>query len=251
MLVSVLLSVHNGAATIAAAIESIRAQTLADWELIVIDDASTDGTYARIDDIDDERIRIIRNATNRGLAASLNIAFRASHGEFIARMDADDVALPDRFRRQVDFLRAHPDVDVVGGAALVVDREGRELGTAMRPETHDEIVSGIFRINPFIHPAVMMRRRVLEELGGYDESLLRAQDYDLWFRGVSRFRYHNLQEPVLRYTKPDRPTWNASGHAARVIWENAKRQGRPLRGLWFAGRHVAAYSIWKLTGRAR
>ena len=251
MLVSVLLSVRNGAGTIVRAIDSVRAQTLTQWELVVVDDGSSDETISRVLAIDDERIRLIRNARNRGLAASLNIAFRASRGELIARLDADDEALPDRFRKQVDFLREHPEIDVVGGEALLIGRDGRELGIAKRPETHDDIVRSIYKINPFIHPAVMMRRRVLEELGGYDESLQRAQDYDLWLRGAARFRYHNLQEPLIRYTKPERPTWTSSGHAAHVIWTNAKRQGTPLRGLWFAGRHVAAYSLWKLTSWAR
>jgi glycosyltransferase involved in cell wall biosynthesis len=251
MLVSVLLSVRNGAGTIVRAIESVRAQTFPDWELVVVDDGSSDETVSRVLAIDDERIRLMRNATHRGLAASLNIAFRASRGELIARLDADDEALPDRFRKQVDFLLAHPEIDVVGGEAVLVDRDGRELGTAKRPEKHEDIVGPIFRINPFIHPAVMMRRRVLEELGGYDESLPRAQDYDLWLRGAARFRYHNLQEPVIRYTKPERPTWKTTRHTARVLWMNARRQGTPLRGLWFAGRRLAAQTVWALTSWAR
>ena len=246
-LISVLLSVYNGEASIVDAVESIRAQTFTDWELIAVDDASRDRTGALLHDFDDERIRILCNDRNQGLAASLNAAFRTSRGKLIARMDADDVALPDRFAKQVAFLEAHPDVDVLGGGALLLG----EAGTSMRRETHEEIAAQIFKENPFIHPAVMMRRHVLEELGGYDESLRRAQDYDLWLRGISRFRYHNLQEPLIRYKRPDKPTWTASGFAARVVWMNARRQGSALRGLWFAGRHVAAFSLWKLTGWAR
>ena len=242
-LVSVLLSVHNGARTVNAAVESIRAQTFTGWELLLVDDASTDGTSVLLAKLDDERIRIIRNAQNRGLAASLNLAFRASRGELIARMDADDVALPQRLATQVAFLRAHPEVDILGSAAILIDGDGRELGISTRRETHEEIAATILKENPFIHPSVVMRRRVLEELD-YDESLRRAQDYDLWLRGVNRFRYHNLEEPLLRYKRPDRPTWGSSSEAARVIWKN-----RGLRGAWYAGRLLAAFALSKLRQR--
>lgn len=239
---SVLLAVRNGERTVAAAIESIRAQTWTDWELIVVNDASTDGTAAVLARFTDPRIHVLRNDVNRGLAASLNLAFRASHGALIARMDADDVALPERFERQFAFLAGHPDVDVLGTAAFLVDGHGRDLGTSTRSETHDAIAASILKLNPFIHPSVMMRRHVLEQLGGYDESLLRVQDYDLWLRGLAkRFRYHNLQEPLLRYRAPDRSTWISSSYAARVIWKNAG-----WRGTWYAARMLAAWAISKL-----
>lgn len=238
--VSVLLAVHDGARSVAAAIESIRAQTFRDWEMIAVDDGSRDETAAVLASLDDDRIRVIRNPTNRGLAASLNIAFAASKGELIARMDADDVALPDRFARQVVFLDTHRDIDILGGWALLTGDDK----VASRRETHDELAAHRFRENPLIHPTVMMRRRVLEELGGYDESLQRAQDFDLWLRAMPRFRFHNLQEPLIRY-KPPHPTWKASRFAARVVAANGIRQ-RDMRGLWFAARHVISYFIWKL-----
>ena len=240
-LVSVLLSVHNGARTVATAIESIRAQTWSDWELVIVDDASTDGTAALLAGISDPRIRVIRNDRNLGLAASLNKAFLAASGVLIARMDADDFALPDRLARQVEFLAAHPEIDVLGSAAILVDGNDRETGISTRRERHEDIAATILKQNPFIHPSVMMRRHVLELLGGYDESLRRAQDYDLWLRGVRRFRYHNLQEPLLRYKQPDRATWISSSYAARVIWKNAG-----WRGAWWAARLLAAFALSKL-----
>ncbi len=249
--VSVLMAVHNGARTVATAIESIRAQTWTDWELVLVDDGSSDGTAALLATLDDERIRVMRNEKNRGLAASLNTAFRASRGELLARMDADDAALPERFARQVAFLREHPDVDIVGSTAILIDAGGREFGVMTRRERHDEMAAKVFKENPFIHPAVMMRRRVLEELGGYDESLRRGQDYDLWLRGVRRFRYHNLQEPLLRYKLPERATWISTSHGARVIWRHGRREGVPLRGAWFAGRLVFAFWLWKLMNPRR
>jgi glycosyltransferase involved in cell wall biosynthesis len=240
-LVSVLMSVHNGARTVSAAVDSIRAQTFPDWELLLVDDASTDGTAELLTRLDDPRIRVLRNERNRGLAASLNRAFRESRGTLIARMDADDVALPQRFAAQVAFLASHPEVDILGSAAILLDGSGREAGISTRRETHGDIAASICKENPFIHPAVMMRRRVLEELGGYDESLRRAQDYDLWLRGVHRFRYHNLQEPLLRYSKPARATWISSSYGARVILKN-----RGLRGAWWAARLLAAFALSKL-----
>src|SRR6185436_2392424 len=247
MLVSVLLSAYNAAGTLAAAVESIRAQTLRDWELIVVDDGSTDGTRSLLAKINDPRLRVIHNDSNRGLAASLNEAFRASRAELIARMDADDVALPYRLERQVAFLREHPDVDVLGGAAFFI---GNDVITTRR-ERHEVMARRAFTENPFIHPAVMMRRRVLEELGGYDESLRRAQDYDLWLRGVNRFRYHNLTEPLIRYRRPTRATWQASGAAARVVWLNGLRRREPLVGAYAAMRYIVAFVVWRLTAPFR
>ena len=238
---SVLMGVWNGERTVSAAIESIRAQTWPDWELILVDDASTDGTAALLATLSDPRIRVIRNDVNLGLAASLNLAFRESRGALIARMDADDVALPDRFARQLAFMAEHPAVDILGTAAVLVDGNGRELGISTRRELHHDIAAFIYKENPFIHPSVMMRRHVLDVLGGYDESLLRAQDYDLWLRGVRKFRYHNLQEPLLRYKQPDRPTWSSSSEGMRVIWKNAG-----WRGTWYAARLLAAWAVSKL-----
>jgi glycosyltransferase involved in cell wall biosynthesis len=242
MVVSVLLCVFNGADTVEAAVESIVSQTLRDWELIIVDDGSTDGTRTALARYTDPRIRVVYNDKNRGLPASLNIAFRHSSGELIARMDADDIALPDRLAKQARFLSEHPEIDVLGGAALLLGVDG--LST--RRETHEEMASYAFTENPLIHPTVMLRRSFLEELGGYDETIRRAEDYDLWLRGIARFRYYNLQEPLIRYRPPTRATFRQARDAARAVWLHGRRSRKRSSGAYGAARFIAAFMLWKL-----
>ncbi len=242
MLVSVLMAVYNGAGTVDEAMGSILAQSFRDWELIVVDDGSTDDTRKRLERYDDPRIRVLYNAANSGLSASLNVAFRASTGSLIARMDADDVALPHRLQRQVEFLRVHPEIDVVGGAATLLGSDA----IYERHERHEQMTRLLFTENPFIHPTVMMRRNFLETLGGYDESIQRAEDYDLWLRGVTRFRYYNIQEPLIQYRAPTRATWKQARDAGRTVWRHGLRAGTPLRGAYGALRYTAAFVLWRL-----
>ena len=198
--VSVLMGVHNGGAFLADAIASIVGQTYESWELIVVDDGSTDASLgiAASWSERDGRVRVIEHPGNRGLAVALNSAFAVSRGAVVARMDADDVSLPERLQRQVEFLDAHPAVAVVGTGADFVDAGGNVLGSRHLFEEHADIAANIYRTSPFIHPSVMMRRDFLEALGGYDGRLHRAEDADLWLRGYRQFRYHNLPEPLIR-----------------------------------------------------
>lgn len=244
MQVTVVMAVYNGVATVASAIDSIRHQTYTDWDFLIVDDGSTDGTSEVLERMAslDPRIAVIRNHANRGLAASLNIGWRQAEGEFIARMDADDVSLPQRFEKQVAFLASHPEVDVLGTAKEAVDAAGTFLAYGYRPEWHEEIASRMYRITPLIHPSVMMRRRFLEALGGYDESerVCRAEDSDLWLRGYRRFRYHNLQEPLIQYRVHRRPSMQSIAGIAYVQLRAAYREGLLLSKGWYALRSVAA-----------
>ncbi len=194
------MGVYNGEPLLDSAIASIVAQTYPSWELVVVDDASSDSSLAvaRSWQRRDTRIRVVEHHTNRGLAATLNDAFAVARGELVARMDADDVSLPQRLEKQVEFLDAHPAVAVVGTGAEFVDAQGNALGSGHLFEEHDDISANIYRTTPLIHPSVMMRRTFLEALGGYDVRLRRAEDADLWLRGYRRFRYHNLPEPLIR-----------------------------------------------------
>ena len=198
--VSVLMGVYNGGRLLDEAIASIVGQTYSSWELVVLDDASTDSSLevARSWAQRDPRVRVVEHHVNRGLAVTLNDAFAVARGELLARMDADDVSLPRRLERQVEFLDARPDVAVVGSAAEIVDAQAIDLGTGHLFEEHEDIAANIYRTTPLIHPSVMMRRTFLESLGGYDVHLRRAQDADLWLRGYRRFRYHNLPEALIR-----------------------------------------------------
>lgn len=242
MHLSVVMAVYNSQSTVEAAIESIRQQTYSKFTFVIIDDGSTDATSELLKTAAflDTRIELIRNKTNKGLAASLNIGWRLGGGDIIARMDADDISMPCRFAKQIDFLATHPEIDVLGTAKVAVDSAGRLLGYGYRPEWHEEIVTRMYRINPFIHPSVMMRRRFLEALGGYDERLRRAEDRDLWLRGYKRFRYHNLQQPLVRYRVRSKPAPLAVALSAFVQLRAAYREKLLLSKGWYAIRNVAS-----------
>jgi hypothetical protein len=157
-------------------------------------------------------------------------------------MDADDISLPNRFEKQVAFLADHTEVDVLGTAQESVDATGKVLGYGYRPELHEELANKMYRINPMIHPSVMMRRSFLEALRGYDESerLLRAEDADLWLRGYRRFRFHNLQEPLLRYRISLKPSMQTITGIAYAQLRAAYREGLLLSKGWYVLRAIAA-----------
>ena len=248
MHVTVLLAVHNNSESIGPAIESILRQTYTDWDLLIIDDASTDDTpkVLQTSGLRDPRIKVIHNDVKLGLPASLNQGWKQAIGDLIARMDADDISLPRRFALQVSYLKTHADVAVLGGGAEVIDEEGRFLGVALRPETHRILVSKIYKENPFIHPSVMMRRSFLDALGGYDERLRRAQDYDLWLRGYRSYRYHNLPEAIIRYRARRALSLQAILLGTFVLGRAAYREGSLLTHGFYAVRYFLAALLTKM-----
>lgn len=198
---SIVMSVYNEEKNVENAILSIMAQTYENWEFIILDDGSTDHTLEVIERVSakDDRIKLLKNEGNFGLAYSLNKGISYSRGDYIVRMDADDVSLPNRLECQLTFLEKNADIDVLGAAAYYTKKPQYSENIVILPESHDEILSNIFKKCPFIHSSVMMRRSFLKETGGYNNMLRRAQDYDLWLRGQFTGRYHNLQLPLIRY----------------------------------------------------
>lgn len=199
--VSIIMGAYNCAKTLKRCVESIQNQTFSDWEFIICNDCSTDGTMKVAESLakTDHRIRLIENDKNRGLAHSLNHCLANSEGEYIARMDADDIALPHRFAIQVDFLDNHPEVDVVGGGVILYDETG-DKKTLLNPEypTARYMTTRI----PFFHPTIMMRKSAYDKLSGYTDlpRTRRGQDMDLWFRFFAAgMRGYNLQEPLVKY----------------------------------------------------
>jgi glycosyltransferase involved in cell wall biosynthesis len=178
--VSVVLAARNEEAAIGGAVESILAQTLGDWELIVVDDGSSDRTADIVAGYGDERITVLRRRPS-GLPASLNAGLRAARGPLIARQDADDRSLPQRLERQVDFLDQRPDVIVLGSRWIEVDSKGRRRRPRARVVTGD-LTQRLVGFNPITHATAIFRRDAVLALGGYDESLPYAADYDLWLR---------------------------------------------------------------------
>jgi glycosyltransferase involved in cell wall biosynthesis len=192
-----LMAVHDGAPWLREAVDSVLGQTLRDIELIVVDDGSTDDTAAMLGRVDDLRLSVLRQA-RAGLTVSLNRALRLATAPLVARLDADDVALPERLARQVAFLDAHPEVGVLGTGSFDTDEPGRVLATYRPPESDAAIRRALIRRNPFVHSSIMMRRSVLDAAGGYDETVAVAQDYELWLRLSRLTGLANLGEPLVR-----------------------------------------------------
>lgn len=179
-LVSILMSVHNGESTVGESIDSILAQTFGDWELILVDDGSSDGSLAvlRRYAAQDGRIRVIESETNRGLPAALNLAAGKSVGRYLARQDADDISLPDRLQRQVETMAANPDVAALGTMGYFIDTDGDTLNPI--------VVNGLSigghilqQRSVFPHGSMILRSEVFREVGGYDERFWFSQDMEL------------------------------------------------------------------------
>lgn len=198
---SVLLASYNSERFISASIDSVLRQTYKDFEFIVIDDASTDSSFDILQEAEqrDHRIKVIRNERNLGLGASLAQGVEAACGDYLLRIDADDICFHDRLERQIKFLDEHPEVDILGGAAIEIDMAGKQGRIRKMPASHEEIMRSIWAC-PIIHPTVAFRRRRILAIGNYNATLRRRQDYELWFRCARQgLRFANLQDPLIYY----------------------------------------------------
>jgi glycosyltransferase involved in cell wall biosynthesis len=208
--VSVLMPVYNAERYVTEAVESILAQTFRDFEFLIIDDGSTDRSLSILKRYAERDPRIyLVSRPNRGLVPTLNELIAMARGEFVARIDADDVALPERFERQIAFLRGHPEVVCVGGAVLEIDPAGHELAGVHRHPSHDAgIQEDLLRgCTAIWHPTATMRREAVASVGGYREEMKHCEDLDLWLRLGEIGRLANLEEVVLRYrVHPDSKT---------------------------------------------
>jgi len=199
--VSVILPVRNGKPYLPQAVESILGQTFPDFELIVIDDASADSTPEYLAGLADPRVRVIRNKENLGISRTLNTALGLARGEYIARQDADDVSLPYRLDLQVEFLGMHPEVDLVGSPAIIINEAEEEIGAWGVPCADIDIKWWLLFCSPFIHTSVMFRRAAVERVGAYSvrPGCQYIEDYDLWLRLAATSVLANLQEPLVRW----------------------------------------------------
>jgi len=212
--ISVILATYNNEAYIKGSIESVLNQTYQNFELIIIDDASNDLTSEIISKIKNKKIKYIRNKKNLGLVKCLNKGLEIAKGEFIARIDGDDVAVRNRFKKQLDFLKARKDIKAVGTFAQEIDEQGNKGKIIKFPKNSREIRKVIPQYIPFLHPTLMFRRSVFEEIGNYDERFKYAQDHDLMLRITGKFKTANIPQVLLLYRK----------HAKSISFERMSEQ---------------------------
>jgi glycosyltransferase involved in cell wall biosynthesis len=184
---------------LAEALTSICAQSLAEWELVVVLDGACPGNERSIRRIvPASRLTVIEHAVPVGIAAALATGLRRCRADLVARMDADDICLPDRLRRQRDFLHDHPEVVALGSAAHVIDEEGRRSHVRY-VATGVDLGRRLLLRNQLIHPSVMFRRHAVERIGGYNQRLSGGEDYELWLRLSTTGVLMNLADPLLEY----------------------------------------------------
>lgn len=196
--VTVLMPVYNGATFLVEAVQSILRQTFTDFEFIVIDDGSIDNSVEVIQRFQDSRIRIIRNGMNLGVAASLNIGLMLAQGEYVARMDADDISRPERLECQVSFMDENPMVGVCGSWIQFYSRENNKVWKL--PECSEEIRCWQFHTVGVAHPSVMIRRQFFVENGlQYDPKYRHIEDFEIWGRAIRHMDFSNIQKVLLDY----------------------------------------------------
>ncbi len=213
--ISVVMSVYNGEEYLREAVDSILNQTLTEFEFIVANDASTDGTAQILADSArrEPRIRLLSNPKKLGLARSLNRGLEQARGQYIVRMDTDDISLPVRLEKQLVFMEKHPEIGVLGTAVELIDSDGKITGQRIYPPEPIVIRWRLVFENPICHPTTIIRRDLLQCVQ-YNPDLTTAQDYDLWCRLGSQIRFANLPEPLLHFRK----------HGANLTYQKGEQQ---------------------------
>lgn len=233
VVISVIMGAYNCENTIDEALNSILRQTYQNWEIIICEDASRDNTREKIEKyLSNEKIRLLTNQQNMGLAYSLNRCALIANGKYLVRMDADDISVPDRFEVLLDFLETHQEFSVVGSYMQAFSEDGMEriIPIKASPTKFD-----LPKFNPFHHATVMIRTDVFKELNGYrvDPSTRRAEDVDLWFRLFHRgYRGYNLSRP-LYLVREDRSairrrTYKSSFEASYVLYRGIRELKLPI-----------------------
>ncbi len=239
--ISVLLPVRNGMPYLPLAIESLRSQTFRDFEVIVVDDHSTDGTAAYLRGLDDRRFRI-ESSRGPGLAAALNTGLELARASCIARQDADDWSAPDRLERQRSWLTAHPDIDVLASSVSFVDERGEPVDSlwtrAVREgwdaATGPDDIAALMPLTCCIfHATVLARTSVLRRAGGYDQAMVPAEDYDLWLRLLPAHRFARLPDRLytVRMHASSSSTVHRAEQTERVIAAKLRFLRRQIPGL--------------------
>jgi glycosyltransferase involved in cell wall biosynthesis len=198
--ISVIMPVRNGAEWLAEAAGSVRAQHFGDFEFLIVDDGADDGAAAMLTGFAaaDRRIRLLRQ-TPQGIVAALNNAIAEARAPYLARLDADDRARPDRLGKQFAFMQTHPEIGLLGTFAERIDAAGNVAGRLTPPTDPAKLARTLERTNPFIHSSVMMRTALVRQVGGYRNAFRAAEDYDLWRRLAETAGIANLADYLTQY----------------------------------------------------
>lgn len=225
------------------ALESILNQSFSDFELIIIDDGSKDDLCTVLSEYTgrDNRVKILRNEKNQGIINSLNRGIDLAQGEFIARMDSDDIAMKDRLEKQLGFLEQHPDYALVGTNAITIDEDGKETGHLDFPTSHESIYRSIILRNPILHPTWFLRRSIFTEMGCYDEKASRVEDYEFLLRIAPKYKIGNVPERLLYYR------FNNAG----ISFKNNKLQEKQALTIRLRALRLYGYPIWYMVHLVR
>lgn len=227
--VTVLMPVYNAERHLREAVGSILSQTYPDFEFLVIDDGSTDGSAAIMRSYSDPRLHFVQNPRNLGLTATLNLGLEMAQGEYLARMDADDVSLPERLAKQVAFLNTHRDVGIVG---VWAEAFGDARFRIPHPPDAETIRAKLLFDSALVHPAVLMRRAFLDACDLRYRPLGHFEDYDLWQRAARLFPLANIPEILFRYrVSGGSAFFGADADAQREVYAALDRKSLPLLGI--------------------
>ncbi len=225
---------YNSQGTLLDAIRSIFAQTFHDWELLLVDDGSSDGSLRIAQGVQDHRVHVLSDGRNLGLSARLNQVADLARGKYLVRMDADDLSAPNRIETLVTFLEAHPEVSVVGSGMLILGSDGKPVGKRIPPTQHRDILSDCYSGIKLAHATVAASHAWFQS-HRYDRRLQRSQDYDLWMRSRNDACFANI--PELLYFCAEFKSFSVSNYlkdshtVGRVAWRHAVHDVGPFRAL--------------------
>jgi glycosyltransferase involved in cell wall biosynthesis len=242
--ISVVLPFRNAQKTLKDAVVSIFSQSCQDWELLLMDDCSSDKSVEIAESVRDTRVRVVADGVHRGLSAQLNRAVAMAHGKYVARMDADDIAYPDRLQKQFEFLESHPEVDLVGGWMAIFRSDGTLMGMRRPPASHAEICARPWAGIPIGHPTWMGRLEWFRR-SPYRTDAIRMEDWELLLRTHSSSRFANLPEVVLGY-REDSLSLGKLLQARKNICKLAARYAKEHKRYHVAGMVIAGQAARSL-----
>ena len=206
-MISVVIPIRNAESSVKKSITSVLDQEIKDLEVLCVINGTSDNTEETIKSISDDRVKILHS--DPGIVPALNAGIRAAKGDFIARQDADDIWLPTKLVKQINFLKNNSNIDILGTQLKIVDGKGTFLRNSHYPTENDQICSSVLSgVNAIGHPSVLYRRKVLDKCAGYFDLFPFAEDMDLWLRAMPWFRFANLNEELVIYQHIPNPNYN-------------------------------------------